>query len=188
MEKLRKEQLTGFRNPYLDEKKILQKFLLRDFKSMQKLMRWGSALLAVFLVSMAMAVMEDIKKASFDGETIVNVVLTALLLWGFLLLHERRIRNKILIAKAKQGDFQVLDCIAYEISTSTDKADTGVVCICTKDGQYCWDRFRVDLDTVRIYQQGGKVPLLLVKCQIPGKKMDYFELFTENRLQTGRKQ
>lgn len=188
MKKLRKEQLTGFRNLYSDEKEVLQKYMLNDFRRVQKLMRFGSALLAVFFTSMLLTVIEDIKEFSFDKETIVNAILTAILLWGFVLLHERRVRNKILIEKTKQGDFQVLDCFAYETSTSTDKAGTGVVCICTKDGQYCWDRFRVDLGTVRIYQQGGNVPLLLVKCKIPGKNMDYFELFTEYKLQMGRKE
>lgn len=188
MEKIQKEHLTGFRSPSQSEKKKIQAYLLKEFNRIRRLMRSGSIVFAVLFVSMLSGVVEQVKESFFNsGELIVNFMLTILFAGCFLLLHERRVRNRILIEKIGQGEFFVLDCHIYEIDMATDKAETADVYICTRDGQYCRDRFRVDLNTVLIYQQGGEIPLLLMKCSVSGKNMDYFEMFTEEKLQIRRK-
>lgn len=187
MEKIRKEQLEGFRNPSQREKQEILPCLKKTFQGRKRSIRMIKIWISCIFAAALMAVLDDMKYPYENGRMLFIHSVFAIVLGGTLIfLNKWRVENRILLENAVQGEFFVLDCMIYEADTSTDKAQTGAVYVCTRDGQYCWDRFRVDLQTVLNYQQGKHDRLLLVKCSSLGKGTDYFEIFTEEKLRSGR--
>lgn len=83
-------------------------------------------------------------------------------------------RKKIrwFLDEISRGEFQVLDCRAYEESFDVDSAGKAVVKIHNEAGQYCRDWFPLKRELVSVCRQNPETRLLLMKGSL-----DTYELF-----------
>lgn len=182
MEKVKKEQLTGYRRPTESERSSIQRYLLPELYRKQRKMRRLTAFLGcvtgIFCISILMKLWE---KDCHTGELGVMIVLTLLMLWGLLSVGKSRTKKRLLTAGIREGDFDVLDCISDRFDTDVETVGKGVVLIGDRNGHHCTDYFLIDYETAREYRGENHIPMLLMR----EKEMEYYVLFSSRMMNGG---
>lgn len=179
MESVSKEQLTGYRQPTESEKAGIQKYVLKDLNSTQRLYRVMAFICGgISAVLLILIVVDWINRAAAIGRTGLMSAFALLLFVVFISAVNRGRKIKGLISKIGYGNFRVLDCVSEDIDPNCEIAGCGFARICTENGQYCDEQFYIDSLTAHRCKGQRGIPMLLM-CQNDNQ---YYELFTTNKL------
>lgn len=168
-----KEQLTGFRPPTAKERETAAKYLRKSFSGMMKANVFWNAFFCVF----AAACLVNLLAVS-DGKRLganllyflFFIIFTAIVFW----IRIQRKSTKQILEKVSRGEFQVMECRAYEVFFSAELMSKARVRIYNNHGQYCAFDFETDIGFARICENDKNTELLLLKC---GR--DFYELLVK---------
>lgn len=174
MNLITRENLTGFRSPTETEKTsifgYMQKKIARETRPM---IFWG-VILSVFAVFLLLYLIQGM--GNWGTKLIVLLLLIGVIA-GVFWIRLCRNQKKALLRKISEGEYEVLDCTAYETSFNVELVGEAPVKICSMDGQYCSEKFLLDLPTAKKCKENSNTRLLLLKCG-----QDFYELLSDYRM------
>lgn len=166
-----RQMLTGFRRPTAWEKEVIEQELRRRNRRYLRVM---SFLKSVFSVA-AGGILLGCLSGSGDRTLVMtssDFLLFGLMVWVIFRIRMGRKKIRWFLDEISRGEFQVLDCRAYEESFDVDSAGKAVVKIHNEAGQYCRDWFPLKRELVSVCRQNPETRLLLMKGSL-----DTYELF-----------
>ena len=179
MEKIKKEQLTGYRTPTTEEVKRIRRCLLEELAKESRRYRRTAIFLGTTAGVFFLALLYGIAGAgTFSGESLVMAVITLLMLWGCVGVNRTVKRGNMLAAYVQKGDFDVMECMSERFDTNVEKSGKGAVLIRDRNGKLCSDYFLIDYKTARQYRGNTCRKLLLMRQ----KECGYYRVFTEAML------
>ena len=181
MEQIKKERITGYRKPTEWERSKIQNYMLSELRNTKRRIFTGTILCGLVALSLIVTVITEFSSASL-GMSVVWTTLAMIFTLSFLVLLKRKRWNYILTENIRTGSFEVMDCKAYETDLSGDMVG-GIVKIYTEQGQYCWDSFAMDINSIKECRKNPSLCFLLMKTTCGVEKEELYELFTEKKLE-----
>ena len=181
MEQIKKDQLIGYREPTEWESVRIQNYMLAELKNTKRRIVIGTTFCGLVAFSLAITVFTEFPSAPL-GLSAIWTTLGVIFTIAFLTLLNRKRWNSILTETVRTGNFQVMNCKAYETDLSGDMVG-GIVKIYTEQGQYCWDSFAMDINSIKECRKNPSLCFLLMKTTCGVEKEELYELFTEKKLE-----
>lgn len=183
MRQVAKEDLSGFRRPDRPEVEKMTPVVCRKLRLERRAMKIWFAICAFLNLAFWPGLLIGWREMA-AGELGIAVLLAVIVLTALIFLFKGLKHNQKLLTQVQNGGFEVLDCYAYENSLSTDSVGSGIVRICTEQGQYCRDSFLVDLSSAREWSVRRNMKFWLLKCSCgDGHEKTYYQLFSEKMMQ-----
>lgn len=158
-----KEELVGFRPPTMAEKEKIAKYMKRSFRGSLRTVSFWNTAVSVFAAGLLISLMTEFKEKS-PGENLLYLVLfVGFAAAAFFTRFHRKMKKQIL-RWIDSGQYQVMECRAYDVSFSTDLMSRAIVKIYNVQGQYCSSNFLTDLGIAKKYGKDKNTKLLLLKC------------------------
>lgn len=180
MDGVKKEVLTGFRNPTVSER-------ARVYNYVKGVYRYGHRLDTVwrlFFEFIAVAGIATFVKYLYQGgvptgEAMIALILGILLTICALKMKKEDKHSLRIISAIKYGNFQVIDCYSTKLEYYAGgmygevvSSDYGIVYLETAKGQLCCDKFIISGKDAYANRDKTRVPLLL----IAQKELNYYEV------------
>ena len=182
MNVIKKEQLTGFRTPRMQEKILMQKRCEKELKGERLAVNVWFVITGILGFMLLLGIVVNIGEETAGIESLLYIVLTGICIVAFLLLFHGRRNNCRLLNLLRKGNFEVLDCRVYESDMMTDIAGKGTVKIYTDQGQYCSEAFLTDFESAKELSVRKNMKFWLLRCNYGEKDLIYYRLFSENDL------
>ena len=182
MNVIKKEQLTGFRTPRMQEKILMQKRCEKELKGERLAVNVWFVITGILGFMLLLGIVVNIGEETAGIESLLYIVLRGICIVAFLLLFHGRRNNCRLLNLLRKGNFEVLDCRVYESDMMTDIAGKGTVKIYTDQGQYCSEAFLTDFESAKEWSVRKNMKFWLLRCNYGEKDLIYYRLFSENDL------
>lgn len=168
------EQMSGFREPSASEHSAIARHVRNTYaKSLQPMVFWQyffTTAAAMFLLNLLVFFADK----PLGANVIYAVFAIASAAAAYLTTASLK-KGRAVLRKVANGEYQVMECRAYEVSYNAEQVSTGAVKIVNERGQYCGADFRVDKGIARICEKDMDTKLLLVKCGD-----DFYDLLLQN--------
>lgn len=174
-----REQMSGFRDPTASEHRAIARHVRNTYaKSLRPMVFWQ-----YFFTTAAAMFILNLLVFSADkpfGANVIYAVFAIVSAAAACLTTASLKKGRIVLQKVRDGEYQVMECRAYEVSYNAEQVSTGAVKIVNERGQYCEADFCVDKGIARICEKDIDTKLLLMRC---GE--DFYDILlrkdTENR-------
>lgn len=169
-----REQMSGFRDPAASEHRAITRHARNTYtKSLRPMVFWQyffTTAAAMFILNLLVFSADK----PFGANVIYAVFATVSAAAAYLTTASLK-KGRAVFRKVTNGEYQVMECRAYEVSYNAEQVSTGAVKIVNERGQYCEADFRVDKGIARICEKDMDTKLLLVK-----RGDDFYDLLLQN--------
>lgn len=180
MEQVKKEALTGYRQPTTREVELIGRYMKREMSRVRRIVGFWQAFCTVIAATMLLRLVPPIGFDQSTGDKIMALIFGVPLVLGIFAMNKSRRQKKYLIQQICSGVFSVMDCWIYDTQFGTELKGLAWVKVYNSQGQHCTDRMLIDYWAAENYRRGKREKLVLMRCE------NTFELFSELRMEENR--
>lgn len=173
---MKREELTGFRQPTGAEVEGITRYMQQMLRRRLRPIRFWLAVCSVIAGAALITLVGNISQYTF-AQNLARVVFFLVFEAIVFFIRREQKRNYVLAERIADRKYQVLDCRVYEVTFSIALNSEAEVKVYNQNGQYCKDKFLLDIGTAKKCKSNNSIKLLLLKCG-----NDCYELLSEYRL------
>ncbi len=179
MDSMRKESLTGFRNPTMSEKEEICQYVEKECGHNARINTFWRIFLEIISVACIISFFSYLYQGGKTArQAFFELVLGILLGCITLMMKKGNRRQRKFMAAMRKGDFQVIDCYSTKLKIDhgyNGSATVGIIYLETAQGQICSDKFIIANKDAYANENKDRIPLLL----IVQKEYNYYEVLVK---------
>lgn len=163
MNYVERERLAGFRRPTAQEQQKVAEHIKRTYARSLRPIAFWNCILSVIAAMLLLNLLGLSGERSLGGNIIYGVFFLAFAAAAFLTRLSKK-KGKGILKKIAGGEYQVMDCRAFDVSYNVVQMSTAGVKIVNDQGQHCGSTFLIDKGIARECEKDKSTRLLLIKC------------------------
>lgn len=163
MNYVERERLTGFRRPTVSEQQKVAEHIKRTYARNFRPMTFWNSFFTVIAAMFLLNLLGLSGERALGANIIYGIFFLVFAVAAFLTRLSKK-KGKGILKKVAAGEYQVMECKAYDVSYNVALMSTAGIKIVNDRGQYCGSDFLVDKGIARECEKDKNTRLLLVKC------------------------